>query len=77
VLTTAALIIGLVAVNLLQPGVGMNVDLSKIDTSAVSGYVAQSHKQDLPASTSSRTVSSARSSGAMSCKSCSSPSSAA
>ncbi|MGP0094889.1 MAG: C4-dicarboxylate transporter DctA [Xanthobacteraceae bacterium] len=48
VLTTAALIIGLVAVNLLQPGVGMNVDLSKIDTSAVSGYVAQSHKQDLP-----------------------------
>src|SRR5450631_385159 len=46
VLTTIALVIGLVAVNLWQPGVGMNVDLSRIDTSAVNAYVAQTQKQD-------------------------------
>jgi aerobic C4-dicarboxylate transport protein len=46
VLTTVALVIGLVAANLWQPGVGMNVDLSRIDTSAVSAYVAQTQKQD-------------------------------
>jgi aerobic C4-dicarboxylate transport protein len=46
VLTTIALIIGLVAVNLWQPGVGMNVDLSRIDTSAVNAYMAQTQKQD-------------------------------
>jgi aerobic C4-dicarboxylate transport protein len=34
VLTTVALIIGLVAVNLFQPGAGMNVDLSHVDTSS-------------------------------------------
>jgi aerobic C4-dicarboxylate transport protein len=46
VLTTVALVIGLVAANLWQPGAGMNVDLSRIDTSAVSTYVAQTQKQD-------------------------------
>jgi aerobic C4-dicarboxylate transport protein len=46
VLTTIALVIGLVAANLWQPGAGMNVDLSRIDTSAVSTYVAQTQKQD-------------------------------
>jgi aerobic C4-dicarboxylate transport protein len=45
-LTTIALVIGLVAANLWQPGAGMNVDLSRIDTSAVSAYVAQTQKQD-------------------------------
>src|SRR5579864_5209252 len=35
ILTTIALVIGLVAVNVLQPGVGMNVDLSRVDTSSV------------------------------------------
>src|SRR5258708_32137447 len=34
VLTTIALIVGLVAVNVLHPGRGMNVDLSGIDASA-------------------------------------------
>jgi Na+/H+-dicarboxylate symporter len=34
VLTTIALIIGLVMVNVLKPGVGMNVDPSKVDTSS-------------------------------------------
>jgi aerobic C4-dicarboxylate transport protein len=43
VLTTIALIIGLVMVNVLKPGVGMNVDLSHVDTSTVNNYIAQSH----------------------------------
>ena len=41
VLTTIALIIGLVAVNLLRPGEGMNVDLSKVNTSLIDPYVKQ------------------------------------
>jgi len=45
VLTTIALIIGLTAVNLLQPGRGMNVDLSHVDTASVKQYVAQSQHQ--------------------------------
>lgn len=40
VLTTIALVIGLVAVNIWKPGRGMNVDLAHIDTSAVQTYVA-------------------------------------
>ena len=40
VLTTIALVIGLVAVNLWKPGVGMNVNLAHVDTSAVQQYVA-------------------------------------
>jgi aerobic C4-dicarboxylate transport protein len=44
VLTTIALIIGLVIVNILKPGVGMNVDLSQVDTSAVKGYIAQTEQ---------------------------------
>jgi aerobic C4-dicarboxylate transport protein len=39
VVSTVALIIGLIAVNVLRPGVGMNVDASKLDPSAVSQYV--------------------------------------
>jgi aerobic C4-dicarboxylate transport protein len=45
VLTTIALIIGLVAVNILQPGKGMNIDLSRIDTAAVKPYLAQTQHQ--------------------------------
>src|SRR5215475_8423181 len=45
VLTTIALAIGLIAVNLLQPGRGMNVDLTHVDTSAVKQYVAQTQNQ--------------------------------
>jgi aerobic C4-dicarboxylate transport protein len=40
VLTTVALFIGLAAVNLLQPGRGMNVDLAHVDTSAIQQYTA-------------------------------------
>ncbi|MGA9883534.1 MAG: C4-dicarboxylate transporter DctA [Candidatus Acidiferrales bacterium] len=39
-LTTVALFIGLAAVNLWQPGRGMNVDLSHVDTSTVQTYIA-------------------------------------
>src|ERR1700730_3422833 len=39
ILTTVALVIGLVAVNLLKPGVGMNIDPATINASAVEPYV--------------------------------------
>jgi aerobic C4-dicarboxylate transport protein len=45
VLTTIALVVGLVAVNVLQPGAGMNVDLSRVDTSTVTQYVSQTQSQ--------------------------------
>src|SRR5579863_5031752 len=45
VLTTVALAIGLIAVNILQPGKGMNVDLSHVDASAVKPYIAQTQSQ--------------------------------
>ena len=45
VLTTIALAIGLLAVNILQPGKGMNVDLSHVDTSTVKQYASQTQNQ--------------------------------
>jgi aerobic C4-dicarboxylate transport protein len=45
VLTTIALIIGLTAVNIFQPGVGMNVDLAHVDASAVQSYVTPAQDQ--------------------------------
>ena len=45
VLTTIALIIGLVAVNAFQPGAGMHVDLSHLDTSSVTHYLEQTEKR--------------------------------
>ena len=45
VLTTLALIVGLIVANTLQPGVGMKVDASTIDTSAIQGFVAKSAEQ--------------------------------
>ncbi len=45
VLTSVALVIGLLAVNLLQPGAGMHVDLSHVDTSSVAPYLAQTHRR--------------------------------
>lgn len=41
VITTFALIIGLAAVNIWQPGAGMNVDVSSINASIVEPYVKQ------------------------------------
>lgn len=43
VMTTLALIVGLVMVNLWQPGVGMNVDASNLDANSIKNYVAQGH----------------------------------
>jgi aerobic C4-dicarboxylate transport protein len=45
VLTTIALVIGLVAVNLIAPGAGMNVDLSHIDASSVAPYLEQTQRR--------------------------------
>ncbi|MGB6660925.1 MAG: cation:dicarboxylase symporter family transporter, partial [Xanthobacteraceae bacterium] len=44
VMTTVALIIGLVAVNILKPGVGMNIDVSTLDAHAVDPYVKLTHE---------------------------------
>ena len=45
VVTTLALIVALVGVNLWRPGAGMNIDLKALDAKAVAGFVAQSHQQ--------------------------------
>src|SRR6476661_3694409 len=45
VLTTVALIVGLIVVNILQPGVGMNVDTRTIDTKSIQGFVVKSKEQ--------------------------------
>ena len=41
VVSTLALIVGLVTVNLLTPGAGMNVDASTLDTKSIAAYTAQ------------------------------------
>ena len=46
IVSTFALVIGLVIVNLVKPGVGMNADPSKLDTKAISGYVTQAKSQN-------------------------------
>ena len=45
VVTTFALIIGLVVVNTLKPGAGMHVDPSQLDMASVSKYAAAAHQQ--------------------------------
>ncbi|HEH9428120.1 TPA: dicarboxylate/amino acid:cation symporter [Aeromonas sobria] len=47
VVSTIALIIGLCVVNLLQPGVGMNVDPAALDASAISAYADQAKSQGI------------------------------
>jgi aerobic C4-dicarboxylate transport protein len=44
VMTTIALVIGLVVVNIWQPGAGMNINASHLDTHSIQGYVAQGHE---------------------------------
>jgi aerobic C4-dicarboxylate transport protein len=44
-LTTLALIVGLLVANTLQPGAGMNVDPTTIDTKSIQGFVAKSKEQ--------------------------------
>ncbi len=45
VVTTLALIIGLLVVNILQPGKGMNIDAGALDPKLIDGYIAQSKSQ--------------------------------
>ena len=45
VVTTLALIVGLVVVNVLQPGAGMNVDLGAIDTRSIQVYTTKAGRQ--------------------------------
>jgi len=43
VVTSLALVLGLVVINLLKPGVGMNVDMQSVHSAAVDAYVAKAH----------------------------------
>jgi aerobic C4-dicarboxylate transport protein len=43
--TTLALIVGLVVINLWKPGVGMNVDVNTINTSGIAAFTAKAHDQ--------------------------------
>lgn len=45
ILSTIALVIGLVVVNIVRPGVGMNIDASHVDASAISGYTKAAQSQ--------------------------------
>ena len=44
VLSTFALVLGLVVVNLVRPGEGMNIDAAQLDTTAIANYTATSTK---------------------------------
>ncbi len=45
VVSTVALVIGLVIVNLVQPGVGMNIDPKSLDTHGIAAYTAPGKMQ--------------------------------
>src|SRR5690606_25642508 len=45
IVSTIALVIGLVVINIVKPGVGMNVDPASLDTSGISKYVASGESQ--------------------------------
>jgi aerobic C4-dicarboxylate transport protein len=45
IVTTLALIIGLIVVNVWSPGVGMNVDLSTVDTKSIATFTAKAKEQ--------------------------------
>jgi len=49
VVTTFALIVGLVVINIWHPGAGMNVDPAALDPKLVAGYVTQAHEQNVAA----------------------------
>ena len=46
VITSIALVIGLVTINVLQPGVGMNIDVKALDAGAADSYVTQAKHFD-------------------------------
>jgi len=43
--TTIALIMGLVVINLTKPGMGMNIDVASLDTKAISAYTTAAKSQ--------------------------------
>ncbi len=45
-LTTVALLIGLVVVNVLKPGVGMHTDIASLDASTISAYTQSAEQQE-------------------------------
>jgi aerobic C4-dicarboxylate transport protein len=45
VVSTLALVIGLIVVNVMQPGVGMNIDVLTLDTKGITAYVAPGKMQ--------------------------------
>ncbi len=47
VVSTLALVVGLVVANVVRPGEGMGVDPRTLDSTAVSGYVGKAEEQDL------------------------------
>jgi aerobic C4-dicarboxylate transport protein len=47
VVTTLALIIGLIVINILKPGVGMNVDVTSLDTKDIQNYISESKSQSV------------------------------
>jgi aerobic C4-dicarboxylate transport protein len=47
VVSTFALVLGLLAVHLLRPGAGFNVDPASLDSKATAGYVSQAQSQDV------------------------------
>lgn len=47
IVTTLALIIGLMVVNLLKPGVGMNINVATLSTKSVEGYISQGKSSSL------------------------------
>ena len=51
VVSTFALVIGLVVVNVMRPGEGMNIDAAQIDGSAIAGYARRQRRS--PASSAS------------------------
>jgi len=47
ILTTLALIIGLVSVNIMQPGAGMHINPATLDAKAISSYTQAAHDQSV------------------------------
>lgn len=45
IVTTLALIIGLIVINILKPGAGMNIDAATLDATSVKTYITQSKNQ--------------------------------
>lgn len=46
IMTSIALLLGLLIVNVVQPGTGMNIDPNSLDSSSVEGFIKQSKEQE-------------------------------